>query len=293
LGQLEVPKTQEQLERLIIDRIQEHHNLEYKSAGALGRDYRQKFDITKDVSSFANADGGVLIYGVAEFQDEQRKHLPEKITPIDTTEFSKEWLQQIIGQIQPALEATIYPVPLNSVDNQTAYVVEVKKGATAHQALDGKYYQRRNFVAEFMLDYQIRDVMGRLERPVISASAYIMLGDHDTKLSLHFEVANAGPVRVKEFLAVIYVPLKFRGTCIVPKEPSVLDETADGYAYRISFNNSRTNSLFPESSMYENFKFEFGQMRQPEPKLLTVIKYTLYADDMPRIKGSFDPEEIF
>jgi hypothetical protein len=60
----------------------------------------------------------------------------------------------------------------------------------AHQALDGKYYQRRNFLVEFVFDYQVRDVMGRRERPVINASAYIVLRDFKTRLVLHFEVAK-------------------------------------------------------------------------------------------------------
>jgi len=61
------------LKELIRDKIEESFTLEYKSAGALSRDSKAKLEITKDVSAMANSDGGVLIYGLAEFQDDGLK----------------------------------------------------------------------------------------------------------------------------------------------------------------------------------------------------------------------------
>src|SRR5215203_923164 len=79
------------LSKLIKDGIEESYNVEYKAAAALGAADRQKLDITKDVSAMANSAGGVLIYGIAEFADAAKKHLPERIDPINRSQFSKEW----------------------------------------------------------------------------------------------------------------------------------------------------------------------------------------------------------
>jgi len=85
--------TKQRLEQMIADGMEENLALDYKRAGALSKqDERKKIEITKDVSSFANSSGGVLIYGVAEFDDEPRKHLPERLDPIQRSEISKEWL---------------------------------------------------------------------------------------------------------------------------------------------------------------------------------------------------------
>ena len=67
-----------ELERMIEEQIPEELHLDYKEKGSLlpttrggGRPDKQKRaeDISKDVSSFLNSDGGVLIYGVPETQD--------------------------------------------------------------------------------------------------------------------------------------------------------------------------------------------------------------------------------
>src|SRR6266478_6639373 len=89
------------LSKMIQDGIEESHAIEYKAAAALARDDRKKCDITKDVSALANSAGGTLFYGMAEYQDPARKHLPGRIDPINRRSFSKEWLEQIISQIQP------------------------------------------------------------------------------------------------------------------------------------------------------------------------------------------------
>ena len=50
----------------IRNEVEENIHLDYKEARALGKEDAKKADITKDVSSFANADGGLFIYGLEE-----------------------------------------------------------------------------------------------------------------------------------------------------------------------------------------------------------------------------------
>jgi hypothetical protein len=159
---------QVKLQRLIDDQVEESHSLEYKAAGALS--VAKKDELSKDISAMANAAGGTLIYGIAGFNDELNRHLPEKLSPIARTEFSKERLEQLINSnIKPRIEGVvIYPVNLNSGKDDVAYVVEVPQGATAHQASDFRYYRRYNFEVLPMLDHEIRDVMGRNQHPKVT-----------------------------------------------------------------------------------------------------------------------------
>jgi hypothetical protein len=158
---------QEKLQKLIDDQVEESHSLEYKAAGALSA--AKKDEISKDVSAMANAAGGTLIYGIAAFHDEPKKHLPEKLSPVLRTEFSKERLEQLINSnIKPHLEGVvIHPVSLSSGAEHVAYVVEIPQSVTAHQASDFRYYRRYNFEVLPMLDHEIRDVMGRKQHPLI------------------------------------------------------------------------------------------------------------------------------
>src|SRR5688572_4036475 len=89
------------LMQYITDGIEESLNLDYKAAASLSRDDKKKIEITKDVSAMANSAGGVIIYGISEFQDKARSHLPEKLDPVDRTLISKEWLEQVISNIRP------------------------------------------------------------------------------------------------------------------------------------------------------------------------------------------------
>src|SRR5574341_2268002 len=89
------------IQQYIDDGIQESLALEYKAADALGRSEGKTKEITKDVSAMANSSGGVLIYGIKEFDDPDKRHLPERIEPVDQTQFSKEWLEQVINNIRP------------------------------------------------------------------------------------------------------------------------------------------------------------------------------------------------
>lgn len=157
--------TIEDIKDLIHNEIEESRNLEYKGARALSKTDGKTNEISKDVSSFANANGGIIIYGIKEYDEKGKNHLPERIDPIDRTKFSKEWLEHIINsKIQPKIKGVeIDPVSIS--ESEVVYVVKIPKSTTAHQSSGHKYYKRYNFEAVPMEDYEVRDVMNRLTHP--------------------------------------------------------------------------------------------------------------------------------
>src|SRR5687767_12659316 len=50
--------------------VEESQTLEYKAADAI----HDKAEISKDISAMANAAGGTIIYGIAEFADKAQEH---------------------------------------------------------------------------------------------------------------------------------------------------------------------------------------------------------------------------
>jgi|ERR1022692_755884 predicted HTH transcriptional regulator len=125
-----IPTTRADLQSLIDSRIEENWSLEYKAAGALNRENpRLRDEMTKDISAFANAAGGTLIYGIKEFNEAEKRHLPSVITPINAMEYSREWLDQMVGQIQPRIDGLrINPLHVGPSDSDFCYVVVVPPG---------------------------------------------------------------------------------------------------------------------------------------------------------------------
>src|SRR5260370_10725479 len=118
---IQLPRTLDEVQALIRDRVAEDVHLDYKRSEAIADN--KKGDIAKDVSAFLNSDGGVLIYGVEE---DQTQHAPVRVDDgVDHTRYSREWLEQVIGSnIQPRIDGVeIVAIPLSPV--QSIYAVGV------------------------------------------------------------------------------------------------------------------------------------------------------------------------
>jgi hypothetical protein len=156
----------EKIQALLTDQVEENIHLDYKAADALSLTEGKKNDIAKDVSAFANSDGGVVIYGVREFTGE-KEHLPERLDPVNRQQVAKETLEQIINQrISPRIHGLlIHPIVVSdATPDDVLYVVEIPKGNTAHQASDKRYYRRYNFLSMPMEDWEIKDIINRQMR---------------------------------------------------------------------------------------------------------------------------------
>jgi len=156
----------DEIQRYIDEEIEESLRLDYKASGALDKTDNKKKEITKDVSAMANSAGGLIIYGIKEYQEKSKKHKPEEIDGIKRSEISKEWLEHVISNIQPRIDGLlIHPITIEDNEDLVVYVVEIPKSNTAHQATNCIYYKRFNFESVPMEDYEVRDTMGRKGNP--------------------------------------------------------------------------------------------------------------------------------
>ena len=90
-----VPWTEQNLLDLIARQQEEHLQLDFKRSPALARTDREKAEISKDISAFANTIGGTILYGIHEAPDPP--HAAVGIDPVDPIIFTKEWLEQVIN----------------------------------------------------------------------------------------------------------------------------------------------------------------------------------------------------
>src|SRR5688572_31974560 len=111
------------IQGLIDSETEESIYLDFKGAGALDKNDNKKKEISKDISAFANSDGGIVIYGVKEFTEPTKKYLPEKIDPIDRNLISKEWLEQVINSnVSPRIDGIkITPISILTEKDNVVY----------------------------------------------------------------------------------------------------------------------------------------------------------------------------
>lgn len=201
------------LQRYIDDETEESLVLDYKGAAALGKSHEKKKEITKDVSAMANSAGGRIIYGIREFQQDAKKHLPEKLDPIDRSDFSKEWLEQVTSNIRPRINGlVIHPVSFGPA--HVAYIVDIPQSTTAHQATDHRYYKRYNFQSVPMEDHEIRDVMNRGTTPVLEVDTQFAVTEPITgvsprsfQLTVDFFLLNKGDTLARFPCLTFYPPI--------------------------------------------------------------------------------------
>jgi Putative DNA-binding domain len=286
--------TEAKLRNFITSEIEESLTLEYKAAEALDRVETKKKEITKDVSAMANSAGGLIIYGISEFSDLEKRHLPEKITPVDRRNYPREWVEQIIQAIRPRIDGiVIHSVNLNSDENHTAYIIEIPQSNTAHQANDHRYYKRFNFQAVPMEDYEIRDVMFREQTPDIVLKCLIEFTPDAQNLVV--QARNNGSAFAQYVACFLDVPTK-----ILRNTENKMNLTDGGRFYRHRLTNlnqeyadEQFKSNFPLlRSMAMNWKIplvpEFENFQNEELS----IKWKIFADNALPKEGKIALREI-
>lgn len=157
--------TPKDIQSLIDNNVEESIHLEFKAAPALENTEHNKKEIAKDVSSFANSDGGIIVYGISE-----KKNHADSISFVDGNAISKEWLEQVINSNinRRIVGIQIFPVRFDDDISKTVYVVKIPRSDNApHMSCDYHYYRRYNFAVKKMEEYEVRDAMLRQRRTIL------------------------------------------------------------------------------------------------------------------------------
>jgi hypothetical protein len=143
--------------------VKESLHIEYKASDSVDkRDNKKKLEMARDISAFANADGGQVIYGMTENKD----HEPDGLDAgLDPREYPESWFEQVLQQhVTPLLNA-VRPrhVPLST--GRVAVVIDIPATNGDPHQVDGRYYRRHNFNRLAMEHYEVRDMFRRSTHP--------------------------------------------------------------------------------------------------------------------------------
>jgi hypothetical protein len=194
------------IESLIKNEIEESINVDFKSADALSKLDAKKKEISKDVSAFANSNGGVIIYGVNE-----TNHKASALSFVNGNEFTKEWLEQVISStIQRNIpDLKIFPIRKDGKIENTIYVVQIPESFEApHIAKDKKFYKRYNFESVAMEEYEVRNLYGKKLKSKLILSgyniSYLETEGDDVKFMCQSGVINDGEIPESDYKVNVY-----------------------------------------------------------------------------------------
>ena len=126
--------TADDIVSFISQSIEENLNLDYKSIPQ-----KINFDeLAKDVSAFANSEGGLLIFGVSEKGEVDQKTkktiriYPESITWGEPSLRKETIDQHLVGKIHPPIEdSRVIPIRKSEQDPSVIFLIDVPKSNNA------------------------------------------------------------------------------------------------------------------------------------------------------------------
>jgi hypothetical protein len=185
------------LEALIQRRREEDQNLEYKGARVLGSPEQ----LSKSLSAFLNAEGGLLIVGISQQNPSDEDRLSAKIYPagleLAEASFTSERVSQSVhSNIRSDVTPVILVQTVRDRDGRGAFLLDVPKGnIPPYQAADGKYYRRINSTRSHLRHYEIADFFNRRQSPelvlLVDFHNCSVIGER-FKFGMRFFVANRG-----------------------------------------------------------------------------------------------------
>jgi hypothetical protein len=184
------------IQSLIQNEVEESIHLEFKEARALGKTEDCRKEIAKDISAFANSDGGIIIYGIKE-----ENHKANSITFINGNDYSKEWLEQIINStIQRHIpDIEIFPIRDNGDIDKSIYLLKIPKSIEApHISKDKRFYKRFNFQSVMMEEYEIRQLYGRRIKSKLQIDNFsirlLKADESERKIECEVTITNIGDI---------------------------------------------------------------------------------------------------
>ncbi|MES2973279.1 MAG: ATP-binding protein [Pseudomonadota bacterium] len=197
------------LEKIIQNAEAESLHLEFKRAAALGRSDGQKKELVKDVTGFANANGGLLIYGIAEGKQDGVV-VATAFDPVLDETLNSDWIHSVLRNSTDPPFSGFHVNEISIEPGKRVLAIEIDAAGTAHQNLaDQRYYQRGGAATNPMVGFQIRDLLGRRQKAELKVNVGFKTTWTDSereRYQLQVAIENTGNVSVEHWRLEVDLP---------------------------------------------------------------------------------------
>lgn len=283
------------INQLIENKIPESHILDYK------RDFCRKNgdinseELSKDVSSFANEDGGYLIYGL----ECDKGDAPKKIVGVETSPKLKESIEQ---KIRTSISRTLFPrikeISLDTEIQKSVFIIKISKSSNSphRNEINNKYYRRGEYESIPMKENEIREKYEQNAK--LHSNVTIKIEDEIKKYggrlgpTLYFYVA---PVYQNQTLMPLNKETKDFLEKIMVYEfkiiPNLLDARKDGYEFVEIENNQQ--GIFARILYILNTGFILFACDLNNEKYVSPIYIAKKILDMLKVTSSYFEKFVF
>lgn len=252
--------------------------------------------LAKALSSFANSDSGVLIYGLASVPDaEAGRDVITREAALTDAEATRSRISGLISQVvEPPVENVLTKTILLSDDLRRGFVVVLIPrcdGILRRSKKNREFYRRHGSSSLPMENYEIAEYYGRRTSPKLELWWEIKIvstsGDapnRNRNIAVFFGIKNVGR-RIAKYPAILLKTLKIG-----------FSSARDGYQRTITgiptengqlFSGGADHVIYPDSNLeFCKSGFAVNEQDRSGPHLKFGVE--LYAEDAETIRGEFD-----
>jgi predicted HTH transcriptional regulator len=245
-------------------------------------------ELSKQLSAFANSDGGVLVCGVTNPLDHKPRQVDDGgITIAMKRPNTREWLEDIIpGLVEfPLKRFNVYTLTKTAgapqlPDDRCIILVDIPASDDApHQARDQRYYTRVGGKSRPIGHRLVSDIFHRRSHPKLSFKVKIV-ETIDTKLKVFVNVRNHGKVVPQNYATIIFIPRIIKA--LLRGDKLLGQQIGGANYYRLTVVGEKP--VFPESDEYSEVTLDYNIGTPPAEPVSDKMFCTIYADEMPAIK---------
>lgn len=264
----------------------------------------KKCEFAKDLSAFANATGGVIIYGIEETYDETTGQRSIKAfgNGIKKCDFNRDQLIQIANS---AIVPTITGLDVKTVEHPAVkdelivvfLIPETTNGAVMVQT-EGehgyRYFQRQVTENKPMLNWQVRLVNSKIMNPQLilkfdkgEGTYFVLFKNYESSFIMSFpKIKNIGKVLANQVGFVVRIPKAFSNSSNIYYFNELINvRETKKYVEKMKVFN---HPIFPGleiNTFPENFQFSIDFSKndlfgiKSLSKKLQYIEFVIYADN--------------